>query len=243
MYKKTNVVTIFLVIIFLNIFFFSNAVAQEQPKGSNEVGGGGYFMFGWNLLDIEELNSKLENKGYSALSDNFISFGGGGHGIINKLIIGGEGHGLIGQEVTSGNYKSSLSVGYGFFNLGYIIISAGNLKVYPLLGLGGGGMSLRIIEKTPLSFDELLDNPKRMAELSTGGFLLNLSLGTDYLLNLESDAEGGGGLLVGLRFGYTFTPLKGDWKMDEVDISDAPQLGITGPYIRLIIGGGGYGRE
>ena len=99
-------------------------------------------------------------------------------------------------------------------------------------------MSVKIIEKGTPSFDEVLDNPKRSAELSIGGFLLNLALGTDYLLKLGEDEKGGGGLVFGLRIGYTFAPIKSDWEMDGMDISGGPDLGITGPYIRLTIGGG-----
>jgi len=42
---------------------------------NKEGDGRGYFMFGGNIIDIKSLNSKLESKGYSKLSDNFISFG------------------------------------------------------------------------------------------------------------------------------------------------------------------------
>ncbi len=132
--------------------------AQEIIKG-----GKGYFMLGGNIIDIQNLNSRLETKGYPKFSDKFISLGGGGHSIIGKVIIGGEGHGLIKKEASNENYKSSLGVGYGFFDLGYIVFSTENLSLYPLLGLGGGGMSLKIMEKeTHPSFDDVLNNPKKV---------------------------------------------------------------------------------
>jgi len=160
------------------------------------------------------------------------------------VIIGGEGHGLIGGEATSDSYKTSIGAGYEFFDFGYIVYSAKGLSVYPLLGLWGGGMSLKIVERgTAPSFDDVLDNPKRSAELSTGGFLLNLALGTDYLLKLGGDEKGEGGLVSGICIGYTFAPIKGSWEMDGIEISGGPEIGITGPYIRLMIGGGGSGKE
>jgi len=187
------------------VSIFMCAIAQAQETAVDKEGGGrGYFMFGGNIIDIKSLNSKLESKGYSKFSDNFISFGGGGHGIIGKVIIGGEGHGLAGRETTSGSYKTSIGAGYGFFNVGYLIYTTGAINIYPILGLGGGGIGVKIIEKGTPSFDEVLDNPKRSAELSTGGFLLNLALGADYLLKLGEDEKGGGGLVFGLRIGYTY---------------------------------------
>jgi len=231
--------------VIVSIFLCTIAYAQEMAVFDKEGGGRGYFMFGGNIIDIKSLNSYLESKGYSKLADNFISFGGGGYGIIGKVIIGGEGHGLIGEESTSDSYKTSIGASYGFVNFGYIVYSTKGLSVYPLLGLGGGKMSLKIVERgTASSFDDVLDNPERSAKLSTGGFLLTLALGTDYLLKLGEDEKGKGGLVFGLRIGYTFAPIKGSWEMDGgIEISGAPEIGITGPYIRLMIGGGGFGKE
>jgi hypothetical protein len=245
MYEKVKKMISGLTVVVVISFFFTNVSQSQEIKSTTKEGGGmGYFMFGGSIIDIKALNSRLEDKGYSKISDNFISFGGGGHGVINRVIIGGEGHGLIGKEITSKSYKTSIDAGYGFFNLGYIVYSTEDLRVYSLLGLGGGGMSLNIVEKGILpSFDEVLDNPQRGVELSTGGFLLNLALGTDYLLKLGGDEKGKGGLILGLRVGYIFAPIKGDWEMDGVDISGAPDVSITGPYIRFMIGGGGFGKE
>lgn len=245
MYEKVKIVATLIVVAVVSILFANISQGQEIAPTAKEGGGMGYSMFGWSTIDIKALNSRLESKGYSNISDNFISFGGGGHGIINnKVIIGGEGHGVFGKEVTSGNYKNSINVGYGFFNLGYIVYSVKELRFYPLLGLGVGGMNLKIVEKvTSLSFDDVLDDPKRRVELSTGGFLLNLALGIDYLLKLGEDEKGKAGLIFGLRAGYTLSPFKGGWDMDEIEISGAPEIGITGPYIRLMIGGGGFGKK
>lgn len=232
--------------IFLCPIAQAQETAQEMAVHNKKGGGRGYFMFGGSIIDIKSLNSKLDSKGYPKFPDNFISLGGGGHGIIGKVIIGGEGHGLIGRETTGGSktYKTSISAGYGFFNFGYIVYSTKGLSVYPLLGLGGGGMSFKIVERETIpSFDDVLNNPKRSANLSTSGFLLNLALGTDYLLKLEEDKKREGGLVFGLRIGYTFALIKGSWKMDGIEISGGPEIGITGPYIRLMIGGGGSGKS
>lgn len=221
------------------VSFFTNVSYCQKIKVITKEGGRGYFMFGGSAIEIKDLNSRLEAQGYSKISDNFFSFGGGCHRIIGRVIIGGEGHRLIGKEVTSKNYKTSLEAGYGFFNLGYIVYSTEKLKVYPLVGLGGGRMTLNIVEKgTSPSFDDVLNNPRRGVELSTGSFLLNFALGADYLLRFDKDEKGEGGLIFGLRLGYIFAPSRGDWKMGEVDIFGAPDASITGPYIRLMIGCG-----
>jgi len=242
MYGKVKVIATLTVVVVVSTFFTNISEGQERAKFAKGGGGMGYSMFGRSTIDIGDLNEKLESKGYTKLSDSFFSVGGGGYGIINnRVIIGGEGHGLLGDEVTSGNYKNSLYIGYGFFNLGYIVYSVKDLRVYPLLGIGGGTMNLKIAEKvTSLSFNDILDNPKRKVELTTGGFLLNVAFGADYLLKLSEDERGKAGFLLGLRAGYTFAPFTGNWNMDDIEISGAPEIGITGPYIRLLFGGGGF---
>ena len=97
--------------------------------------------------------------------------------------------------------------------MGYIVYTKKQLWLYPLLGLGGGGMNLKIKEKpSSLSFDDVLDNPKRSVEISTGGFLLSFAVGMDYLLILGEDKKGKGGLAFGIRAGYTLSPFKRGWE-------------------------------
>jgi len=241
MLKKVKTVSMLTMVAVMSLFFVRATQGQELKPKAKKADFRGYFMFGGSILDIKTLNSRLESKGYSKFSDNFISFGGGcSQRISNRVIIGGEIHILIGEEneaaIASGNYRTSLTAAYGFFNLGYLVHSKGSLNVYPLLGVGGGGMWLKI---GPHVFDEILENPKRSTELTSAAFLLNLALGTEYQLKLWEDEKGEGGLVLGLRFGYTFAPFKGEWTMDGIDVSGGPKIGITGPYIRLLIGFGG----
>lgn len=216
---------------------------QSLKGGVRQSGGGGYFMVGSSVIDIKELNSRLEAKQYSKLSDKFVSFGGGGHAIMGRLIIGGEGHGLIGKGTATGDYKVSFNAGCGFFDLGYIVYSRRGLSLYPFLGIGGGGMSLKIVDRQTPTFDEALENPRRGTELASGSMLLNLSIGADYLFNLGGEQDAEGGLLLGIRAGYTFAPIKGEWKTDESTVSGGPEVGVEGPYLRLAIGGGGSAKR
>ena len=245
MYRKTKLITTFTLVVLVSVLFVGLSQGQEMAPVAKENGGMGYSMFGRSTIDIKDLNARLESKGFSPMSDQFFSVGGGGHAIVNsRWIIGGEGQALLGDEVISGNYKNSLNISYAFFNLGYIVYSIKGLSVYPLLGIGAGGMNLKIAEKvTALTLDEVLADPERGVELSTGGLLLNLAVGIDYLLALGKDEKERGGFLLGFRAGYTLSPFKGSWTLDEIEISDAPELGITGPYLSIIFGGGAISKK
>ena len=84
----------------------------------------------------------------------------------------------LGDEQPSGDYMNSLNAGFAFFNVGYTVYSKRQLRLYPLIGIGGGWMNLKIREKSvPLSFDDILDNPERSVNLLTGGLLLNAAIG------------------------------------------------------------------
>ena len=237
-------------IVFLAVFtasFMSASIlfGQASDPSVKEAGGMGYSMLGTSFLNLHDFNLKLESHGYPAVKGNFFSVGGGGHGIINnKFIIGGEGHSLLGESKSSGTYTSSLMVRYGFFDLGYIVYSIGDLRLYPLLGLGLGDMKFKISEKlTSFSFDDILDTPNRSSEISKSSFLINLAVGFDYFIKLAEDEHGRGGFLLGLRAGYCVSPFNSSWSIGDIEISGVPDLGFAGPYIRLMIGGGGIGKN
>jgi len=220
--------------------FVTPLFSQDSISSTNESGGMGYSLFGRNTIGLGDLNEQLTNKGYSELSESFFLVGGGGHAILNsKWIIGGEGYSLLGDEVTTSNFNSSIMLTCAFFDVGYIVYSIKDLRVYPLVGFGVGGMNLKIAEDVEsLSLDEVLDNPRRGVELSTTGALLNLSIGVDYLVNFSGNAQERGGILLGIRAGYMVSPFKGSWTMDDVELSGAPEASMTGPYIRILFGGG-----
>ncbi len=205
--------------------------------------GHGYFYAGTSFLELDKLNDALTAQGYPSFSTQLFSMGGGGHAFIGRIVLGGQGHALFSKSkdvvIGSTPYKTSLSAGIGMFDLGYVVTPPGRLKVFPMVGIGGGGMEMTIVEKQPPAFEEILKNPARGANLSMGIFLLNFALGLDYLVVTGRDKGGMGGLVLGLEVGYTFTPFFAAWSADEIEITGGPDTGVTGPYVRLKIGGGG----
>lgn len=216
----------------------TGAGAREQRGG-----GHGYFYAGTSFLDLDKLNEALTTRGYPRFATQLFSMGGGGHAFIGRLVLGGQGQALFGRSKdvvkNSTPYKTNLNAGIGMFDIGYVVTPPARLQVFPMLGIGGGGLEVSVVEKQPPAFDEILEHPARGARLSTGVFLLNLALGLDYLVPTGRDKSGMGGLVLGVEVGYTFTPFFAPWSADEIEITGGPDVGITGPYLRLKIGGGG----
>jgi len=224
--------------------FVAGLCWAQDSKSLYENGGMGYFMMGVGTNDIGSLNAMLKDHAYWDMSDMFYSIGGGGHAIIKRFIIGGEGHNIIGDVVTSGNTKTSLWGGYGLANVGYVVFATKKLRLYPLVGFGGGGLTFKIVDtQGSPTFEELLDSPARSVELSTGCLLASVSFGLDYLIAHEETEEGIAGMILGFRAGYNFAFSKGEWELDDVAVSDGPEIGFTGPFFRLMIGGGGAGKH
>lgn len=219
----------------------TNAAAQT-PVGPAAVVGGGYFQAGYMDLGLEELNASLDDSGYPSLDSGFITLGGAGYGSRGRFLIGGEGHGILENSETTpdGAYEISAGGGYGLFRVGYLAYSEQNFDVFPLFGIGGGGLNLDIKNRSAPLFDDVLDDPARSSSLSTGGFLLDLSVGATYRLELADEDGERGGMLFGVQVGYTFQPGETSWDLDGLnDVAGGPDFQIEGFHIRFSVGGWG----
>lgn len=137
-------------------------------------GGKGYFAIGWSVLDLGPLNDALVASGYPRFSEDFLSLGGGGYCVIGRFVIGGQGHGYLGEarNATFGtqNYRSDLSAGMGFVDLGWVLWSGGGCALTPMIGLGGGGMSVEIQALTAPTFGEVLARGATSKSTTVGSF-------------------------------------------------------------------------
>ncbi len=220
------------------------AAFAQDPDESDA--GRGYFQIGYIGLDLDDLNDRLVGSDYPELGGSFLTLGGGGYGERGRLLIGGEGHAVLGsdEDTADGGTKLSISGGYGLFRLGYVAFSGDGADIVPALGIGGGIMTLDLVDRDLPTFDEVIEDPERSSRLSTGMFLLDLSVALHYRITREGDdEEGPRGLLVGVQGGYAFAPGDTSWTLDEVnDVSGGPQLQIEGLHVRVSIGGWRGGR-
>jgi hypothetical protein len=205
-------------------------------------GGKGYFMIGWGALDLSPLNDALGAGGYPTFTEDFLTLGGGGHALIGRFVLGGQGHAYISQEhdaaFTAGNYRTTVSAGTGFFDLGFVLWSHDSLLLTPLVGLGGGSVTLDIRELASPTFGDVLAQPGRRSTLATGGFLIDVGFSLDWIID-RGHGRGHGGPAVGVRAGWVISPIDGQWQLHEQDVAGGPELGVDGPYVRVMLGGGG----
>lgn len=218
-----------------------DATDDESDSVAYREGGAGFFAIGTSVAGgIDNLNGRLEAMGYPTFQSAALSIGGGGYGIVGqRVLLGGEGHGLIRPAQSFQGRNVSVGGGYGLATLGYLAVARSPLRVYPQVGVGAGGFTVDIGSAGEATeFDEVLDDPNRRAELSRGSLLVSLALNATY--ELFSAPDEAGGLRIGVQAGYLFAPFSGEWQLDDNPLDDGPDTtGFDGPFIRLLIGGGG----
>jgi hypothetical protein len=226
---------LFSIALIVVVFSFLNS--QNVNSSGRFFGGSGYFSFGVSFLSLDKLNQVLGDNNRAQFQSSFLNIGGGGYGVLSKVMIGGEGFGILSQKRDKENFRSVLSGGYGFFNLGYIIYDGEKLRFYPMVGIGGGGLNLKIFEMSEVDFKDAVKNPKKIFDASFSSLSVKSELGVEYKIGRRY-----GGWMLGLKVGYVFSPVVGDWKLgDEVVLRNGPEVGINGFYLRLNFGGYGGG--
>jgi opacity protein-like surface antigen len=224
--------------------------AAQAPAFAPATRAMGYFSLGLHVNDMKEFQSRLDRSGvgYPAEAKNYLVIGGGGLFCGRRLVVGGEGFGLISPQRAGGGYRTSLSGGYGIVQVGYAVINAERFTLYPLLGFGGGAFTWRVQrDVVPSSFEETIERPEMGVSLLNASFILQAALGADYWLRLGQGDRGTSCLVIGLRLGYTYSPFGDNWELQMYDqaseLAGGPTLGITGPFLRLVVGWGGLGRN
>ena len=219
-----------------------DSLKQEESSDTTGVfrkfiGSFGFFSYGWHLLKQDQLNQLLNSYAYPMFSDYAVTFGGGGLRIYNCFLLGGEGYMIFAQEKNTTAYDASLSSGYGFLNFGYRAIASSTILAYPLIGFGGGSSTLRIAEKVNgVNFNQLLVNPNRSLEVSTGSILINLSLNLNYFTRPITES----GFHFGLSLGYIYSLPSDGWYIFNNNVVGGPVFDLSGPYLRLKFGGGSF---
>ncbi|HOP25504.1 MAG TPA: hypothetical protein PLO45_09360 [Defluviitoga sp.] len=213
----------------------------SQGFFSEEFGGIGGVDIGAKWMDVSELNKMLKKNKLPELSGPAFLAGGGGYALLGKVLYGGEGYGIYMLEKAD-EYTLKLDVGYGLFDIGYLIYAKQALRIYGIGGVGFGGMKFNI-SKDPTSkkFDDLLTNYWENSFESGVIPIFKIGAGADYILAPKGSSSTGG-LAIGISAGYVFAPFDpiGGWELSDTSVSNVPKFGPTGPYITIKIGGGAF---
>jgi len=216
------------------------AWTQQSENGIKQEGSGS-FNIGYAHLNNSDFQKFLP-EGFYQLSESYLLLGGEGYGLKGNFLVGGSGQAIVGQDESNGSLKTEISGGMGFFNLGYTLVNQDKIKVFPMLGIGGGSMELRISEHKDVSVNEIIQEPSREITLEVGNFLLDFSLGLDYIprIHMAKNGKEGGGFKTGVRVGYMLGFNSDNWNYGGGDVNGAPNFGLNSFYVKMVIGGYGF---
>lgn len=235
--KAAKVFILFPLIIFS--FLIKDSFCHEfDPHDLNDVT---YLNFGATTLNIGNLNSNssLSANKYLPFSTNSLTIGTGSRNINGKFMTGSEGNfSLVNKNINTNGYNSYLSSSFSIIlNVGYVVYSTENIKVYPFIGGGIGRVNMDIIkdEKTP-TFNEILTNPVRGVPVSNTSALLQFGIASDYLIKIGKSVQQKGGIVVGLKAGYVFSVYSTGFQLEGANLAGSPEINNNGAYIKVYVG-------
>lgn len=184
--------------------------ANLPEHESYMAGGVGGFTVGMVMPDMDNINQVIKDNTGKEVKIPMLSTGGGGFGLIGRLVMGGSGGGCS-QRINGDSVQIDINYGYGFFEPGYALIATKRFQLHLIAGFGGSGGTIFIKpgDYGNVSLDSILKNPRTSSQIEFGsvsvlpsirmmvsfGFL-NLGLKAGYLYNFNPKWElKGGGLL------------------------------------------------
>lgn len=214
------------------------APASAEPAFNFDVweGAKAYYQPGFSFLDTNSLNQLIAPAGYANYSNTFLTQGGGAQVILDRIVIGGSGFGLSGFRAASGKGETlAVSGGYGLLNLGYVIVRQKNFSLYPMIGIGSGGVKINSSEALNKLFS--FTSNSDVFELQSSQIVMDIGLGADYLIDFNADRKLATGLDVGLKLGYVFVPSPPQWESAGRPVGGSvPNLNTQGVYLSLSLG-------
>ncbi len=237
-----------IILIVIGLFFFFDAAWGQEKEIGDEIAkfinrkriNAAYLIVGGNMFNFDHLNSYLTSRDFPAVPENYFTVGFGGHLIFDKLVLGLELLSTLRRSQDSTKeFCTSVSAKYAMVNAGYMLYSKKGLMMYPLLGLGVGRLKLNVRENNIHSFQDIIVF-QGSSESITRSLLLNMGFAVDYFHNYNKKKKGKNNLVLGLRAGFLISAARWDWRVNGVSVGDGPSTGLTGPYVRLTIGMGGW---
>ena len=220
--------------------FATDAAAQTRggmgrPGMQNERPIRFYGAVGYAQIDADSLNARLAAlpEPYSPVSEDMIVLGAGLHGRMDRVILGGEFSILASiEDAEAGDERNAkLSGFHGTGLLGFSILQTDGFDFYPLVQAGFAAVTLEVSERGDPTWDDVLGDPGRRSTLNAGTFYGAGGVGMDYTFR--------NGFFMGVRGTYGWTPKTDSWTEETGEVLGGPEMDLSGPSVRLLLGFGG----
>lgn len=216
--------------------------SESKPRRAR-IGGLGYMQLGTHIGPVGDVASALTPA--SALGDRATSpgygytIGGGGRALIlRRLVIGGRGFGVFSARVGGDRGFAQVSGGGGGLELGVAAVNRDAWLLIPYVGGGGGGLTVEVSNESeaPITIADDESIPSQGSRAYDAGFgYVEFGLATHRLLFF-----GDGGFALGFDVGATISVAPSPWSTGGQDIEGMGRARLSGGFLRLTLGGGGF---
>ncbi len=237
----------------------SPARAQTTPAPfvapfSNVFISVGTFYIDANRLNEHFARSDLllqvppKRTGFDAIANHGYATGIGGYFPFGRVLFGGEfQYADLGSESSPTGKTNQLRTTYVLGQVGFAVWTGWRFTLYPILGVGGGNLTLTLKDRTggaslPASanptFDDVVLSPGAKSDMTGFYVLVQPGIGFDYLV-LRNDKDHVG-ISLGVRVTTAISPHRTTWKYMGNEVFGGPDAGPTSSSIRLSLGIGGF---
>jgi hypothetical protein len=221
--------------------------------GSNlpyNAGGFGHFYTGPSYFQYGEVSSYLEKPAVlnASLPVRIGTIAGGeGTALLGNFLIGGGGFGQNVVRTTTDSARVDVSIGGGYFKFGYICWYKNQSFGYVYGGIGWGGLNVHLenlTDETPIAFNRR--NPLQPGFKADYNLAFNIyDFGISYkkLFAGHDAKDESGGFMLGFDAGCMIMAPTSEWNNNKDDVISGPPVptAFLNPYLRITIGGGGFG--
>ena len=211
------------ILLFLFLFASSPCYAQDWQLG---------VVLGEGIFRVGEISGAF-TLGKETIPSAFTQYGAFTQVNFGKHWLLGGSIGFVRGRQFAGKVAPTELRGFEYnVQFGWIISRYSGGEFYPYFSLGGGVTKVNINPGViGQDFQDIIDDPHQLANLSTSDLVVGIGLGGRWKLGLNVDNKKG--IALGFQVGFRSTLSKPHWKMVDEEISSDVAGMFQGPYGQL----------
>jgi len=185
-------------------------------------------MAGYVQFSFADLDSRFAAAHLPKVASGAGSIGLGADVRAGRALFGGGFQSLLTRSQTDAAFRTRMSGSYSLFDVGYALVAAQRLAIYPLVGVGATRVSVNVRERGDFSFDDGLHSPARELGMSGTAALVHAGILIEQRFKRPNGAE----FALSIRAGLTRSVGTQAWQSDESRVNGGPS-GVRGSYLRI----------
>lgn len=191
-----------------------------------------YITIGGSFFDLDDVNESLETGYYPSLENGVVQVSLGRDIRFNQLVAD---YTLTGHWWKTGENSRHRTKLWGLdfsSSLGYDILEEKRFSLFPYVGLGIGGLFMKMAHRD-VAFEDISDGTAPVDQ-SLNQLTLDIYTGLGFDVRSKSVGKG---QVIGLKGGYRFDVSSGtNWLRNSSTVGGAPDLKASGPYFKVVLG-------